>query len=750
MFQVLLAVDPVAALLELVVNMEDKECCLEGFAKGILRLEQMHILSLPQLVQLLRDIASNLRISSVSVERLHVTYKAGTAKTGNARHATTVQKQTYCAGVRLAHKLATSTIESSTCGPDGVQKMRQLLIRRVVHQTTPGSLAMPKAAPNAKASAKQKQKTRAEMVHHRVTQKSRSNSAWNTFCSKNGKLKGHKVGSAPHRLEQARLSKEFKELTEVQRESYTKDAEKATADRHTLTQQGLVTATTADVDLSMGQQQRLGQRMLNVTLQQLRGHPFWNTGLQLWSPDAALRPEFVDTELSREAAAVLVKELAGFDPTVVPNPKHRNKLGRQHTCHCKHGGLCKKDHDVSLVAACVGFLEQYIKCYSLAAKTGIVLLKFCPEPPLAPLYLFLASTAKKPWLTQVCISFTPTSDRSEGTVKLQLGHAGAECGKALDQTTHAAIQSITSSPLFADTFSVFVLDYTCCSANGKLQITAGETTHVIQLPPSEQDLASVAAKMKEHSKRKKKPVVKLSFGLTMPPAKKRVRRAIQKTLASESGSDSEAPAARPSQSKAAASSDAPPVPEKADASGDVEFSSTSESSDGESLPDVCRKDLSGVRQLKKHIRKAPPTKDASGPSATKAPHKDSLDADQKDRKVKEPSKDTFFHKELGICGIGLAPSGRSVCVCCTKRIGKNEVRFEYAFSKKRPQRNLHATESCLGGIIQEHRKQSLEWVSARLASLKKTDLVMDAHSDAMNADQISLLHDALLLGQRVL
>ena len=362
-FQVLLSADPLVAFSDLISQSERKLCCLEGFAMNVFRFVRTSILSPQQMIALLGDIAANLRISSVIVERLHVTNKAGTSKTGNARHPTTIQKQTYCSSVRLAHKQARTTIEEMCCGISGTKKMRHLLARRVVHQTAPGgSLSKP---------SKAKAKTKAERVHRLVNKKTRANSGWNSFIARHGKLQGVKVGSPQHRAEVSRLSNMFKQLTKIEKESYIQEADKTTKDRSEFAEKGLrVVSAEASAELSSSQQKRLGQRLLNTSLRQIETHPFWNSGLQLWSSSEALRPGLVNVSMSGTRLILgflwgeAVTDIAPHMPSTLPSPLTLAPISPPTSSTAKtivmQRSSALRSSSFRLIVDCVSFVRSHV------------------------------------------------------------------------------------------------------------------------------------------------------------------------------------------------------------------------------------------------------------------------------------------------------------------------------------------------------------------------------------------------------
>ena len=61
---------------------------------------------------------------------------------------------------------------------------------------------------------------------------------------------------------------------------------------------------------------------------------------------------------------------------------------------------------------------------------------------------------------------------------------------------------------------------------------------------------------------------------------------------------------------------------------------------------------------------------------------------------------SFFAKELGLADVGLALSGRSVCLCCKLMIPKSSVRFAWQYSRAKPHGWIHA--SCLVRQVSSH------------------------------------------------
>lgn len=496
---------------------------------------------------------------------------------------------------------------------------------------------------------------------------------------------------------------------------------------------------------------------------------FASLQLNLQAPIAYTKLEFKTKFMSflrsREVANALAKQFTGYDGTVVKNPKHTNKLGRFMTCHTKHGAVCKQDHNVEVTAACAAHLQQCLK-FHLGGKDGATLLRFFLAPPLMPLYFFLASTALKPALCQVCIGFDVCRMDEQGlTLKLKTDADGIPDV----QTSHMIMHSIVSSTQFLRTFSVQVVHYSCFIADERISVSVGDVAHTFQMPPSQGDLAMFAEAWaaRAYEKKKTKTNVTLSFGLRMPKEQPKKRR-IQSIMASSSESEPPAKKVRAAGVKSSTADvpDSVAGDEKDRESENAADSASEEgslqdSSDDESLPDFSRAELASLKKMKKQVRKNPTDTDTARKKSSFVVQTKGKNPDQKDldKGILGADNDpggagkTYFHRDLGLCGMGVAPSGRSVCMECSSHIRKGQARFEYAFNHKRPPRNLHVSESCLQRVLPEHRKQSLAWIASCIIELKQPASATSEKLLKLKPDdfeEANLFHNALDLAKDAL
>lgn len=97
------------------------------------------------------------------------------------------------------------------------------------------------------------------------------------------------------------------------------------------------------------------------------------------------------------------------------------------------------------------------------------------------------------------------------------------------------------------------------------------------------------------------------------------------------------------------------------------------------------------------------------------------------------SAGTFFNRDLGIKGLKVVTRKGMICLHCEQPFSKGDMRFQFAFSEKRPERSIHT--GCLTQIPQTSVEPSVSVLKGLLQSSNLDHVQRQACLDALNVLQ---------------
>lgn len=91
---------------------------------------------------------------------------------------------------------------------------------------------------------------------------------------------------------------------------------------------------------------------------------------------------------------------------------------------------------------------------------------------------------------------------------------------------------------------------------------------------------------------------------------------------------------------------------------------------------------------------------------------------------------SFFNSSLGITDVSFVSRRNMFCYHCNSALAKGDVRFVYAFNKKKPPRSIHT--SCLAQIPKAEIPNSISCIEKHLDSTTIPDLQSQACREALS------------------
>lgn len=79
-----------------------------------------------------------------------------------------------------------------------------------------------------------------------------------------------------------------------------------------------------------------------------------------------------------------------------------------------------------------------------------------------------------------------------------------------------------------------------------------------------------------------------------------------------------------------------------------------------------------------------------------------------------PAQHSRFADSVGLCGVAIAPSGRSVCFFCSDKIPRGSLRLELIHNTRKPPRYLHITCGKRLNENPEFVAESVKWLRAQI------------------------------------
>ena len=112
------------------------------------------------------------------------------------------------------------------------------------------------------------------------------------------------------------------------------------------------------------------------------------------------------------------------------------------------------------------------------------------------------------------------------------------------------------------------------------------------------------------------------------------------------------------------------------------------------------------------------------------------------RENKQSSASSFFSKDLGFSDIGVAASGRSICLSCKKFIPKGSIRYSWFHSRVRPHGWVHAhciLQQIMGSepIVKDVSVRKLDSLVARLRATGSASSSSTLRSQPLDAEMLS-------------
>eukprot|EP00969_Alexandrium_andersonii_P298170 13179100-Alexandrium_andersonii.AAC.1 len=278
-------------------------CVDEAFSRQIVAELQSESQPVRRAVRdFLSDIASRVRVSSLSCEREHL-IKTTKKDTGRGKRLPVNEAiVSYIASIKSEHAKNKALVDQDLFGKSGKASATRLIANKSF------------------ATGEMDQRKRRKL------------SGWQMFVQARGT--NSMSGAMPE------LSKRWAELAACEREVYERKAAAETArlDRNIRAIGDQVLSSPMPDGLTKSVRSRLLHQKLQNTIDQVDKHPSWRRGLGMASHSSPLKPELVDGELRSRALKQASKLLFGYDESVVENgPSQQREL----VCWMKFGGTCK-------------------------------------------------------------------------------------------------------------------------------------------------------------------------------------------------------------------------------------------------------------------------------------------------------------------------------------------------------------------------------------------------------------------------
>ena len=460
------------------------------------------------------------------------------------------------------------------------------------------------------------------------------------------------------------------------------------------------------------------QSRLDHTFQAAESSPVWDYGLGLGNMVGALRPEFVDNSLDYKTATERLKQYFEYDEKILDNPIVSPKLFR--SCQERHPGLCDSHSHASFIYEMAENLQKHLDHLKVDLP-ALCSMKFrllsggassSDEKPLFfNTWYMLGCISKRPLchIFAVLDRFNDSVNNSDGLAFQIDNHTQIfELCTSFSVLVAAVEQALAHKCVveeMAFNFSVHEFEICTYTEHPNLVFPGSCLSDFWIGKDYPLPIQSRSQKQKEH--------VELPFGLetSVKPQKKRTltrSKVIQEDELDMGGVISQKKSASTDRKKKQlASSDNTTADAEEDASAV----------------------LTAAQQHQLEIAIAA----AKGVEEDEALIAEEKNAQQM-KASRAGSKASFFHTRTGI--ISLQGAKRNmVCYFCTCQISKGTLRFEYVFSKSRPQRSIHT--ECVSQM-----KPKTDEIIDSLRWLKEKQFEKLGSLEASAVDQaLKTLHD---------
>ena len=322
--------------------------------------------------RVLVDVTLTACASSQNVEKFH----AG-AQVGHHQHHTsgrkpaTIQRATYIMVARTAHQRLKDRVDRAVFGPN-LHRARCLLKNRVVTRTSTASASLRNDGANRKRAKK-------SVLKRAGSGTVVATSTWQAFLALHNKSRPQGIAGS--------LRQQYAQMMRCHNGRQTLQVKACAMDecKRNMVAAGLAqppptlqpSDDSAAAMLSSQQLRRLGQKQLDVSLQQLKNHPAWQAGLQIQDMNSALAPQWVQCSMSQNDAAEICRQRFDAMAELVPNPPRFPQ--RQKTCHEFCGGLCCKADATNQANILVQQLHHVLQRKQLDRPGTVIVFSSVPD-----------------------------------------------------------------------------------------------------------------------------------------------------------------------------------------------------------------------------------------------------------------------------------------------------------------------------------------------------------------------------------
>ncbi len=425
----------------------------------------------------------------------------------------------------------------------------------------------------------------------------------------------------------------------------------------------------------------------------------------------ALRSDLVDDSLDYKKAADDLKQYFEYDDKILENPHVSPKLFR--SCQERHPGLCDSHEAAGYIIEMVENLQKHfdhwkVEAPCLCCMTFRLLSEsassHCSRPSFFKTWYMLGSVSKRP-LCHVLAALKPFGQNED-------------LAFLIDKQT-LCIELCSSYSIF-----VAAVDIAIAHQVGLDQLEFRYSIHQFDLQPSKDHENLVvpesciadfrigtgcelpSAPSRGH---KQKDTVELPFGL-LPAAKSKPKKRLVSDRKDDDAMLDDDTGLVVKKKKVAGLSTKLTQKNDTISSLPSDNASSSCSNSGKAVDDKSEYDnevcLSAVQQ--EQLNNAMIS--ANGVEQDDA----NLEAEKSEQDKNRGKQRSFFHKRTGIISLCEAKRGM-VCYLCNTPISKGTLRFEFVFSKQRPQRSIHT--ECVG-----HMNPKSEEACSSIAWLENTSI----------------------------
>eukprot|EP00435_Cladocopium_sp_Y103_P047979 s1002_g14.t1 len=478
--------------------------------------------------------------------------------------------------------------------------------------------------------------------------------------------------------------------------------------------------------LSRNQRDRLNQARLDGALTQVAHYPAWTSGLGLSDHISGLRADLVDmgfAEATGRGALTKLEEafqdFFAYDSQILPNPQ---LPAFDRACTVPHGGVCASTAIYKYIAKLVDQLDTFLAFHDKLSRRVLIrsvvnLREWVPSrlslqiPPgiCQPVWFALGCAGRRP-KNHVLINLVSLRDSSSlafqtinGGPSLQTSHQFFE--KLLKQH-----QELNQPPCHFglevtvfDDYSALIEDDEFCfrfNIQKAWKSDSFQVGHGFVPPRSCQPNPRGAAS-------------RLRFGLgsLVEPQPKRAKPAT-------SGADGNQQLQKKQRDVHFFSETALAPQDGVDASPAAALASSSSSSAIPAETEALDQDQD-VYPL--HLTKEASSEFRNAAISSEAAAADLLSSEPAENlpRTSTNTGKSYFHQKTGILSMGHVKRAGVKCYHCTSSIDKAELRFEFAFDKRKPARSIHT--GCLVQMDSEARKNSLETLEGLLMSCLSAD-----------------------------